>query len=221
MGNEGLHLRSVGMNRIAAATALAVLVACTTWRGRPPIERGLTIGDLACAKTFMVGETPHPGMPLLPMDADHTRRVSRRIRRSMPELTEVFEPSQADVIISVIFVPALPICIDCAPEQETEWSAIIEKGGPGHMHQYPSTGPYLVLQGRTIFGVDVIGAFCRQFARLRASRGCTAVQRGPASPPAPSQSTSTWARTARSRCPCSATMPSRTTTRPNHEPSFG
>lgn len=179
------------MTRFAAAATIGLLAACTTWRAKPPIEQGLKVSDLACAKTFMVGEPPHPGMPLLPMDAGDIREVSHRIHRYMRDLTEVLEPSEADIIISAIFVPSLPMCTHCDPKPATEWSAIIEKGGSSHRHNYPSGGSYLVLQGRTIFGVDVVGAFSHQVAQLRSSHNCTATRgRRRSSPLVPTAPTS-------------------------------
>ena len=155
-----------------ACTVLLLLCSCRTWHGDSPNEHGLTARDIACARTFYVGEPPHPGMPLLPMEPDQIRRVTAHLRRGIPDLREVKSVSAADLVISVIFVPALPICTHCDPKPDTEWSAIIEKGGPSHQAGYSGIGPFIGLNGHVVVGTNVVGAFVRQLAELHRNAPC-------------------------------------------------
>jgi hypothetical protein len=106
------------------------------------------------------------------MEADVIRRVGLRIRGNIPELRQVQTVSAADLVISVIFVPALPICTHCDKKPDTEWSAIIEKGGPSHQASYSALGPFIGLNGRVVVGTDVVGAFVKQLVELRRRKPC-------------------------------------------------
>lgn len=152
---------------------LLASLACTTWRPvDEPIENGVTLQDVGCAQTFFVGEPAHPGMPLLPMDPLWIDRVTRRLNRDVPGLRAVGSVSEADLVVSVIFVQSLPLTTHAPPEPEMEWSVILEKGGASHQREYSGMGGHLSFSGRLVIGGDVAGGFARQLATLRASHAC-------------------------------------------------
>lgn len=128
--------------------------------------------DLACARTYYLGESTHMGMPLLPMDDPSIERVSRRLTTTIPDLRRVSSIGDADIIVSVVFAPALPTTTHAPPKPDTEWSAVIERGGPDHKTSYPGGGPFISFGGRIVVGTDAVGGFARQLAAIRTAHPC-------------------------------------------------
>ena len=156
--------------RLIPPLVLTLACACTTWQGKV-VENGFPVADVACARTFLVGEPTHLGMPLLPMTPEAIDRVTKRIHRAIPEMTPVSAPNAADLIISVITV-AKHVTTHAPPEPKVEWSAILERGGVSHRTEYQPTGPFLALEGEVLFGKDALVGFIRQLCGLVRQSRC-------------------------------------------------
>ena len=131
------------------------LLGCATWRGRVE-EHGFTLRELGCAKTFIVGGTPGTNRPLLPMSSGDIKRVERLIERNIPELRRASSESDADVIVSVLFVDSSPVCLECEPEPPTEWSALLVPG------KRQTSLEFLNFDGHIVVGISPQRAFVRQ-----------------------------------------------------------
>jgi hypothetical protein len=160
---------------------LSFLVACSSWQVvEQPAENGVTMRELACAHAFYVGEPSHSGMPLVPMNPASIERVRRRLERAIPKFRAVDAIADADIVISVVFAPSSPVTTHAPPKPDTEWAAVIERGGPAHKNEYAELGPYINFNGRMSRGTDAVGGFVKQLAAIRAAHPCGRLTRGSA-----------------------------------------
>src|ERR1700682_5334333 len=81
-----------------------VFAGCATWRCHVT-EYGFPEAEVACARTYYVGDPPHHGSLILDMNPDLVRRVSPRIHQRIPELRELQSAAGADLILLVMVLP--------------------------------------------------------------------------------------------------------------------
>ena len=153
------------MRTLSCIVASLFAAGCATWHGATDVN-AKQFSAIACAKTFYVGGAPRPGIPLLPMEPADIQAVARRIERAIPHLKRVDSESAADLVVTVIFTPRLPICTHCEEKPNAEWASIIWLRTSRGEEQYFGT------TGTVWFGTNVIGAFVEQLKQVLPSEKC-------------------------------------------------
>jgi hypothetical protein len=160
----------LGVMKLAIICVSLALASCRTWRGHV-VELGLRTTDLTCPRTVMIGEPGHSGMPHIPMDQSAIVKLQRKIQHRLPEVKIVSDPASADLIISIVTSPH-QVWTHRDNGADTDWVALIERGGASHSRESPGMAPFMELSGSVDWGSDVLGAFVKQLRLLFFSQDC-------------------------------------------------
>lgn len=151
--------------RSPIALSVILVLACTTGYQATNRAAGLEPKDLAGARRLYIGESAHPGMPHVTMNERDAARAAARIAVDIPDVVLVSTPQDADFVISVLF-NAEAVCSHCAVGPETQWQAIVERGGTAHRREYNGMGAFLELNGRVREGASATRGFVRQLKEI-------------------------------------------------------
>lgn len=151
--------------RVLVALATTLVLACTTGYQVTNSAEGLEPRELAGAHRLYLGESAHPGMPHVTMNQRDAARAAARIAREIPDIALASSPEEAEFVISVLFVGQLS-CTHCEMRPESQWAAIVERGGTAHRYEYSGIGDHLILSGSVREGASPTRGFVRQLKSL-------------------------------------------------------
>jgi hypothetical protein len=144
---------------------------CTLGYRASTEPQGIQPSELACARRVYVGEQPHRGMPHVPGDVHTIERVKASLKRQAPEIELVDRPSDAEFVVSVM-VGSAGECPNCVPQTDSQWFAVVERGGPTHQMEYSSVAPFLSLSGNVREGASAVRGLARQLVGLIRQGDC-------------------------------------------------
>lgn len=99
------------------------------------------------------------------MNVHDAQRAAARIKVEIPDILFVSSPRDAEFIVSILFT-ANAVCTHCEVGPETQWVAVIERGGEAHEQEYQGMGTFLTLTGRVSEGASPTRGFVRQLKEM-------------------------------------------------------
>jgi hypothetical protein len=151
--------------RLLLPVAALLALSCATGYQAGHQALGVEASELAGARRLYFGERAHVGMPHVTVDPKHASRAAARVKWELPDVEIASRVEEADFVISVLF-NAKAVCSHCEVGPESEWVAVVERGGAVHRDEYTVVGPFLQLSGKVREGSSVTRAFVGQLKEL-------------------------------------------------------